>query len=50
MQHGNMSVIFYQVGCQVNMVTYLINWSSVGSVHDSIIPSLSVGCQMSVRL
>ena len=27
----------------------IINWSSVGSVHDGIVSSLSVGCQVSIR-
>ena len=27
----------------------LINWSSVGFVHDGIVPSLSVGCQVSMH-
>ena len=26
-----------------------INWSNVGFVHDSIVPSLSVSCQVSMR-
>ena len=27
----------------------IINWSNVGFVHDGIVPSLSVGCQVSMR-
>ena len=27
----------------------IINWSSVGSVHDGIVSSLSVGCQVSIH-
>ena len=27
----------------------IINWCSIGSVHDGILPSLSVGCQVSMR-
>ena len=31
------------------MLKRIINWSSVGSVHDGIVPSLSVRCQVSMR-
>ena len=31
------------------VLKYITNWSSVGSVHDGIVPSLSVSCQMSMR-
>ena len=27
----------------------IINWSSVGSVHDGIVPALPMGCQVSIR-
>ena len=54
---------FYWVGSQVNVfishqggiingftcVKRIINWSSVGSVHDGIVPFLSMGCQVSIR-
>ena len=30
-------------------VKRIINWSNVGFVHDSIVPSLSVSCQVSMR-
>ena len=30
-------------------LTRIINWSSVGSVHDGIVPFLSMGCQVSIH-